>query len=150
MITPSDIRADTIALISGLSSLSEYTFYNAPMTQIDELSIPSISVYVLSESAESLYHRDPSFSVQFDLTIEIAYKAGVAAGNLNTKWSNEVNSAEQSIFDALYTNEAWLDAFDEVQGFTIERQLVNESNYLMALSTIVIPCQVTLTYEANR
>jgi hypothetical protein len=150
MTTTSQVRDETINRISAIASLSDYTFKNAPMVQIDENEIPSISVYVQSEESESLYHRDPAFSVSFNLTIEIAYKAGVDGQVMEQSWMQALNDAEQAIFDELYTDDTWLDLFDEVTGYSIEREIISEANFLMGISTVTIPCQVTVTYEANR
>lgn len=150
MITPSSIREDTVTIIEALVALQDFTIYNAPMTSIPEVSVPSVSVYLLSESAESLYHRDPAFSVTFDLVLELAYKAGVDGNNLSKVWADEINDAENAILDALMTNATWLDQFDEVQGYSIERELISDASYLMATSSITFPCQLTVCYEANR
>lgn len=150
MIRTKEIRALTKQKLAANTKLAGITFYNAKIDPIMQHTLPAVSVYVENESADSRDHRNPTFVVTFELGIDVAIKGSVNWDPVQQNWADEQDRIETEVLTTLFRDEEWLDQLESVGSYTIDRELQDEGEYRMALSTITIQLECLQQYEADR
>lgn len=132
------LRDATVDLLKQQSSLIGVTIFNSKLTNVQVENLPSICVYVNAETAESREPNSAGFYTTYDLVIDLMIRADDRIDPIEDNWANLADTYEEAIKEALFTSGEWIDLSDGIQGYTVERELTDEGEYQMALTSITI------------
>lgn len=149
ILDKTQVRQNTIDVISVLPELVGYTVYNSPMSSIPLDRAPYITVYFRSENGNNDYDHNPVFITNYELVISIVYKQGSRDG-FQDEWASALEEAETAILNALFTNESWLSQFTTVTSYDIQRIQDSDGESYLSISDIVLIASQVNTYTVNR
>lgn len=148
MINTKVIRDSVVSRINGLTVnsvtfVTDTNLFESKVTPNINASLPIISVYTPTQTAESLDHRNPQFKRDIDIQIEV----NVASA---TDWSDQVDDIMVAIKTALYEDATWLDLFEDTPSYDETHQVEDGGEQPLALGQLTITTTIVEIINANR